>query len=359
VSSVPEVAAADCTSGESCAKSAETPQSRDIRIDVLRGLAICLVVFGHLLSGGAAAAVVGALIASFHMPLFVSLSGYLAFKVGRRTRWQWLGGKARQLLLPYAVFVLASYALGFGWSDTHVSLWQYSVRALLYADPAWWFLYVLFSCFALLALCTIPSGVASDIALIAVAAALWVVFRLTGSYLLGLGYLHWYFTFFAGSYLLAKYRSRWQGVGTWMLATGVVAYPFLMAKTVGLTPPPWFRAILMAATPIKVIAAAFAVAVAGTCVATLVAFLLARTPLASLFSYLGRNTLDLFLLTSLVIGIYTWTLHQSPPAGIAAASAMSAAATVVALGLARLIDLSPELATIILGHPYRRGRQAK
>lgn len=49
-------------------------KGRDETIDVLKGIAILLVVLGHI----AAAPKLTSVIYSFHMPLFIFISGYLA-----------------------------------------------------------------------------------------------------------------------------------------------------------------------------------------------------------------------------------------------------------------------------------------
>lgn len=52
---------------------------RDDRIDVMRGIAILLVVLQHSIGSSN---IVGKSILSFHMPLFFVISGYLAKPLG-------------------------------------------------------------------------------------------------------------------------------------------------------------------------------------------------------------------------------------------------------------------------------------
>jgi fucose 4-O-acetylase-like acetyltransferase len=341
--------------GHSVVSSGPEASARDVRFDVLRGVAICLVVFGHLIRNytGTGSAV-SAVIYAFHMPLFVLLSGYLAFKPGRRAGWRWLGGKARQLLLPYVVFVTLSYVLGFAWSDVTLKPLVFAGRSLLYADAAWWFLYVLFGCFVLLALCQLVPGRLGDLFLVVVAAALWLTYRLTGSQLLGLSFLHWYFTFFAMAYLFAKYRSRLPRMGWLAYVAGFAVFPVLMAMALHITPAPWFRSILQKQPALMTVGVALALALTGAALAVAVSLLLARTPLSRMFAFLGRKTLDLYLLTSLFIGVYLWDLHGKLPLHVEVSLAATVAVIVVALGASWLIGRSPELATVILGHPYQR-----
>ncbi|WP_343587565.1 acyltransferase family protein [Herbaspirillum sp.] len=73
---------------------------REQWIDVFRGIGIVLVVWGHVYGGYSFD-----LIFLFHMPLFFFISGYLFQPVGDIAAFA--RRKAVQLLLPYAVFLLA------------------------------------------------------------------------------------------------------------------------------------------------------------------------------------------------------------------------------------------------------------
>lgn len=73
---------------------------REQWIDVFRGIGIVLVVWGHVYGGYSFD-----LIFLFHMPLFFFISGYLFRPVGDIAAFA--RRKAIQLLIPYAVFLLA------------------------------------------------------------------------------------------------------------------------------------------------------------------------------------------------------------------------------------------------------------
>lgn len=76
-------------------------KSRESYIDVVRGLAIVLVVLGHL----GMPITINSFIYGFHMPLFFLLSGYLytASKWTATPFFQFIRLKARAYLLPYAL----------------------------------------------------------------------------------------------------------------------------------------------------------------------------------------------------------------------------------------------------------------
>jgi len=132
-------------------------------LDAAKGLAILLVVWGHVLRGVHAAGVgvpecffnfADAAVYSFHIPLFFLVSGLLAGSVASRGGLAALPGKARAILLPYAVwsavFVCANLVLGGSANDP---LRLADLAAIPWRPVSiYWFLWVLFACHCLAAL---------------------------------------------------------------------------------------------------------------------------------------------------------------------------------------------------------------
>jgi fucose 4-O-acetylase-like acetyltransferase len=121
-------------------------RERDVRLDVLKAIAILLVILGHaitLVYGAATRAPVWmgtifSVVAAVNVPLFMFVSGYLTRSAPSL---RWVGQRATRLLVPYAawsvlVFVASYRAAGWTW----------------FIRPLWipqnqnglWFLYVLF-----------------------------------------------------------------------------------------------------------------------------------------------------------------------------------------------------------------------
>ena len=114
---------------------------RDNRIDVLRGMAILLVVLEHAL--GSSLVEVQDVILAFHMPLFFMISGYLAKDSSEQKFGTVLLKKVRTILLPNVVLGVISYAYDYvitykllGGGTGYPSLWD--------AFFGYWFLLVLF-----------------------------------------------------------------------------------------------------------------------------------------------------------------------------------------------------------------------
>jgi fucose 4-O-acetylase-like acetyltransferase len=73
-------------------------KDRDIQIDIIKGIAISLVVIGHIVPG-----ITGQVIFLFHMPLFFMVSGY--FQKIERQEIKFLKKRIISLLIPYVSYL--------------------------------------------------------------------------------------------------------------------------------------------------------------------------------------------------------------------------------------------------------------
>ena len=111
-------------------------------IDALKGLAIILVVWGHIAekSMGVENMPFNYMYGSFHMPLFIFLSGLFAYKGMQKASWQYVGNflrkKAVRILLPFLV-IGGCYSL----------IVEHSFTAVYSGEMGgYWFLPALFIC---------------------------------------------------------------------------------------------------------------------------------------------------------------------------------------------------------------------
>lgn len=132
--------------------------NRDKEIDALKGLAIILVVMGHIIAfsnlENYSNNILFNFIYAFHMPLFFFISGYLVFGRFGPTTGSWIYKKFRQLIIPYIIFTLFYFYVLFGrpiYDLTPVGVITTLFRYIV-PDSAW-FLPVLFESLLLLALC--------------------------------------------------------------------------------------------------------------------------------------------------------------------------------------------------------------
>ncbi|WP_341225317.1 acyltransferase family protein [uncultured Arcticibacterium sp.] len=110
-------------------------------IDSIKGLLIVLVIIGHILLGGENEEVWSVIIYSFHMPLFVGISGYL-FKVSNVVDFNLLELLRKYLLrliLPWSIAVLAYYSFSIA-QNTDRNIIHGLVSSFLFPFYHLWFI---------------------------------------------------------------------------------------------------------------------------------------------------------------------------------------------------------------------------
>ena len=141
-------------------------RKRELLPDVLRGFAVCLVILGHCIQEGSGEAfrlqqayfddTLYQLIYSFHMPLFMLVSGWLArysMKDGitRRQQVEILLKRTKSLLIPIfgwtaldfiRIFVINEYK-----GYPHAAFMEGMIKYFLSAFENLWFLWAVFWCF--------------------------------------------------------------------------------------------------------------------------------------------------------------------------------------------------------------------
>ena len=117
--------------------------TRLIWMDLLKFIAIFFVCMGHciqhFLPGIPSENVVFRFIYSFHMPLFMAITGYFVYKRGPQPFWMSIKKKFRQLILPGISFATVMFLV---FSDQRFS----PVSWLLYLKNSFWFLQSAFIC---------------------------------------------------------------------------------------------------------------------------------------------------------------------------------------------------------------------
>lgn len=111
-------------------------KQRILWLDNLKGLLIILVVLGHCIQHSLpdyADNVVFRYIYSFHMMLFMFVSGYACYRP--KVEWSLIGKRVKQLLLPFFVWSLVMCAI-----RGEFQLWD----MVLLPEKSFWFLWVLF-----------------------------------------------------------------------------------------------------------------------------------------------------------------------------------------------------------------------
>lgn len=131
-------------------------------VDIARAICIVLVVYGHYFPDDSPSwhVCVRSLIYSFHMPLFMFLSGYLYMVTRKEEPYlHFIGRKARRLLIPYVVtsaIVISIKLITQGSMQVDHPVTTMSFLRMLYRPEAGaflWFLIALWWMFTLIPLC--------------------------------------------------------------------------------------------------------------------------------------------------------------------------------------------------------------
>ena len=174
---------------------------KNMTIDVVKGIGILLVVYGHIIQrtvlpqgGDFFLNPVFKIIYTFHMPLFVGISGYLlAGSLGRRRIPEVFYSRVRGLLVPY----LAWGAVGLG-----VALILGSAAGPLLSEPSAWFLFVLFSLSAIL-LAVLQWG--GRFRMVMIVGIYFLLLMVPGNEHFDLYYIQWFYPFLMAGYFFAQW----------------------------------------------------------------------------------------------------------------------------------------------------------
>jgi len=183
-----------------------TETGRDYQIDAMKGVAIILVLFGHVTTPGFA----DRLLYSFHMPLFFFLSGYVAFASAQKYKTgELLFRRVKSLLVPF-IFMSFVFDLVYEVVIHGASLSAY-LSNIAKGGP-YWFLWALFLCFLALAAAEELEkhiGVLAYLVVLLVITCVLFPFKsIAGTSLFGVAYLRVFLIFFFAGFLLSKYRDK-------------------------------------------------------------------------------------------------------------------------------------------------------
>jgi len=179
-------------------------------LDIARGFAIILVCLGHAIQNNIVdfdSSKLFEIIYSFHMPLFMFISGAVAYlQKSKIDSWDWLAKRFCSLIIPFVVWIFVPYIFfthTFPFADIYKKIKD------IIKSPDWglWFLYVLFVLDFILFVC-IRISKKIKIPLLIPVLLIFCLLKFFVSYFsfwyLGIGLILWhYFFFFAGFFVFA------------------------------------------------------------------------------------------------------------------------------------------------------------
>lgn len=205
-------------------------KKQDLFLNFLKGFSIILVVFGHAIQNASVdfdARPVFRLIYSFHMPLFIFLSGAVASYSRRPLNMDYIKNKFMTLLVPFMAWAFLGYFL----TSAHnsMSLFRHLRHTIALPDTGLWFLVVLFWFSCILYLFNKASKIMGSAGYVAVA---FLVYAVPTSRF-GMGLVKWHLPFFFAGYVIFKYASTFAKYKKTALYLCAVIFPLLVTT--------WYR----------------------------------------------------------------------------------------------------------------------
>lgn len=176
--------------------------------DNLKSFLILLVVIGHTIQFSVinyTDSHIFNYIYSFHMPLFMLISGFLSYKESSLVTWSGVKRRGIQLLIPYVI-----------WTIVFCLTMRAPIIERLFETPVYWFLLLLFFICVLMTLCQKFAAwlsIKSEIVCIVVLFVLFLFYAFFNPQVLSLNIFHLHFLFFSMGWYLRKYENivlrRW------------------------------------------------------------------------------------------------------------------------------------------------------
>lgn len=291
---------------------------RNTLLDYLRGIAIFLVVLGHTIQystrgEGFFSNPVFILIYTFHMPLFMLISGYLFFaSQAKRSLKQLVQAKAKQILIPLLLWAfaivlvnnrgtlvhhLADWRIIFTWAN----YWGSVVAGL-------WFLWTSFVCAVVTALISKKLG---DSIWAYVGATLLILALPNTNYFYFVKYM---LPFFFTGYLYHKHAARLQLTKKILIYLSFLAYPLLVLywQTDFYIYKSGESFSLFSSHNLLIITYRYTIGLFGIILFGTVVKYLLFFPKARLVIWLGKNSLGIYVISTLGFLLAVKWMQQLP-----------------------------------------------
>lgn len=179
-------------------------ESRNQSIDALKGVAIFLVVLGHAIQTTTINFdhnLLFRLIYSFHMPLFMFISGWvMTLSRTDMPADKFFTSKSSRLVIPFICWYLLSFMLLGHFQN--ISLDQYLINLVINPDHGLWFLWILFLCQIILFFSKKLQPLLGDFHFLIP----YFVILLLPMHYFGADSLKYYFKFFALGYVASRHQ---------------------------------------------------------------------------------------------------------------------------------------------------------
>lgn len=208
-------------------KTKNRVQERDLHLDMMKGISIILVVLGHTVQYANIEDfdnnVIFRIIYSFHMPLFMFLSGFLAYKNINGSFAKFIIKKIKNLVIPFLSWYFLVDFIIFRKIKT-ISFNDYFKNIIHNPDAGLWFFWVLFLNFILIYIVSHSKNYLEEILILCICIAIRYI--PTNSY--GVPLLIWHFPFFSAGYLLSKHKNRINIFSKYIKEISFIGFPLVI-----------------------------------------------------------------------------------------------------------------------------------
>lgn len=288
----------------------QASRQRNVCIDMTRGLAIILVVLGHSLQHTLQdydENIIFRVIYSFHMPLFMFISGFVNY--GGKKNCSWMKRRTKSLLIPFVVWIFIPFILtqNFNMQEIYLRI----IEIVKSPDSSNWFIYILFlNCCVLYLeeIIRIKLEIKRD----------WVLFGVFYFVLFVLAYLFkgWFgfgglfdnYIFFVAGYLFAEYKEIIPYKKWYVKALGCLVFIAVVPFWRRVGNPVYIDFLIDYGVPSIIQLAVkylfrYLVAFGGITVSFLFVFFIKADMIKKILVFFGRNTLEIYLLHRYWFGI--------------------------------------------------------
>lgn len=190
------------------------PKQRIAWIDNIKAFLILLVVLGHCIQDVGVNNDTGLMrfIYSFHMPLFMAMSGYVSQR--DFTPWSAVGRRAVQLLVPYAAWAVVKSII--------VGDLGYILTIVMLPDRGLWFLWALFVVVLIIKCCEVTARrlrISIVVPIVAAVGALYLLVLVLDVKVLGMQFVAWQMPFYCFGWWLnrSKLAEQLPAMVMWLL----------------------------------------------------------------------------------------------------------------------------------------------
>lgn len=338
-------------------------KARNPYVDAVRGFAILLVVLGHAIqytTHGYDDIFLFRAIYSFHMPLFMFISGFVLLRGVQKDPFPiFLKKKSLHLLVPFfSWYFLFHYLLRGGFRTT--GLKEYAIRLAQSPESGLWFLWVLFLC-SLLLFATIRLHPRRAVLNILIATLLvFAIKHLTEISVFGFERVLWYLPFVFAGYLANAYEAQLRRFRWPLIAVALLIYPLFVGYWRGLDPPN-IMAVLQAfhhGQDLIILGYRYLTAFSGIALSFLFVGALQKAVVFSWLVWFGKYTIDIYAIHLLFLSILGYVADTGYNLTVVVITFILSLSLALATSFLVLRPCKP-LALLFLGSPARGPRLGK